>query len=281
MTTIEERRQHLIEKVAEDLRRAVYDFERRRMLDDGVLGEVCHLDPRPAAIVEVISRVIEQVAGESDPERRTQVLLDGARRIDECAARAAEARDGMGARELWLRLGLRAFPLFGWVPRSFVPGRYCDEVVRMVDRILESFPDTRIIRIAEEAGHIAMSFEPGHSWDEEAIEAIIEEHSANLQAKGLPPIEIDDCWREPRMARPLAVDPASHPRVHRDPAVLLGKPRIRGTRLSVELILTDLGAGWPFEEMLASYPALRREDILAVLNYAADVVHAVWRRERP
>src|ERR1035441_8454735 len=51
-----------------------------------------------------------------------------------------------------------------------------------------------------------------------------------------------------------------------DPAVLAGKPVIRGTRLAVELILDILAAGQSENELLTNYPGLTREDILAALS---------------
>ena len=57
-------------------------------------------------------------------------------------------------------------------------------------------------------------------------------------------------------------------RIVLDPAVLLGKPVVRGTRLSVEFIVERLAEGWTIENMLESYPGLTREDVLACLEYA-------------
>ncbi len=51
----------------------------------------------------------------------------------------------------------------------------------------------------------------------------------------------------------------------RDPAILAGKPVIRGTRLAVEFILDLLAAGQSEADVLANYPGLTREDILACL----------------
>ncbi len=52
-------------------------------------------------------------------------------------------------------------------------------------------------------------------------------------------------------------------RIVLDPEILAGKPVIRGTRLAVEFILELLAAGQSESEVLASYPGLTREDILA------------------
>ena len=57
-----------------------------------------------------------------------------------------------------------------------------------------------------------------------------------------------------------------------DPDTLDGKPTIKGTRLSVELILGWLGQGWTSEMLLESYPALSRETILAALAFAAEMM---------
>ena len=58
-----------------------------------------------------------------------------------------------------------------------------------------------------------------------------------------------------------------------EPSILGGKPTVKGTRISVELILGWLAAGWTFDDLLQSYPNIVREDILAALAYAAAVVH--------
>ncbi len=58
-----------------------------------------------------------------------------------------------------------------------------------------------------------------------------------------------------------------------DPEILAGKPVIRGTRLAVEFILELLAAGQPEREILANYPGLMREDILACLSYASYLAH--------
>ncbi len=54
-----------------------------------------------------------------------------------------------------------------------------------------------------------------------------------------------------------------------DPAVVGGKPVIRGTRLAVEFILELLAAGQSENQVLTNYPGLTREDILACLSYAS------------
>jgi uncharacterized protein (DUF433 family) len=54
-----------------------------------------------------------------------------------------------------------------------------------------------------------------------------------------------------------------------DPAVMVGKPVIGGTRLTVEFIVERLADGWTEEELLANYPGLKREQIHACVAYAA------------
>ena len=65
-----------------------------------------------------------------------------------------------------------------------------------------------------------------------------------------------------------------HPRISVDPAILLGKPCIKGTRISVELILRWLSEGRTLAELLEAYPHLTEDDIKVALAYAADTVGA-------
>jgi len=57
--------------------------------------------------------------------------------------------------------------------------------------------------------------------------------------------------------------------IEQKPDVLRGKPVIRGTRISVELILERLGDGWTEDELIQSFPHLRPEHIRAAQAYAA------------
>lgn len=61
-------------------------------------------------------------------------------------------------------------------------------------------------------------------------------------------------------------------RIVSDKAVLLGKPVIKGTRISVEFIIERLASGWTEMKILESYPHLQREDIQAVFAYNNDRV---------
>lgn len=55
-----------------------------------------------------------------------------------------------------------------------------------------------------------------------------------------------------------------------DPAILLGKPTIKGTRLAVEFLVGLQAEGWTREELLSNYPQLTEEGIQATLHYAAE-----------
>jgi uncharacterized protein (DUF433 family) len=59
-----------------------------------------------------------------------------------------------------------------------------------------------------------------------------------------------------------------------DPNVLAGKPIIRGTRLSVEFVIGLLADGWGEADILANYPGIKREDILACLAYARETLRS-------
>jgi len=61
-------------------------------------------------------------------------------------------------------------------------------------------------------------------------------------------------------------------RIEINPKVMLGKPVIRGTRIPVEIVLRKLSQNISVEEILRDYPRLTREDIQAVLSYAAESV---------
>ena len=58
--------------------------------------------------------------------------------------------------------------------------------------------------------------------------------------------------------------------VNRD--LMLGKPVVRGTRITVELILRKLGEGATIADLLEAYPHLTTEDIRAAMTYAADAL---------
>jgi len=62
-------------------------------------------------------------------------------------------------------------------------------------------------------------------------------------------------------------------RITQNPAVMSGKPCIRGMRVTVGTVVGQIGAGHTIDEVLADYPYLEREDVLQALRYAA------WRSE--
>ncbi|MDR1588409.1 MAG: DUF433 domain-containing protein [Treponema sp.] len=64
-------------------------------------------------------------------------------------------------------------------------------------------------------------------------------------------------------------------RITQNPAVMGGKPCIRGMRVTVGMIVGQIGAGVSVEELLDDYPYLEREDIMQALQYAAAL--AQWR----
>ncbi|MBK7876637.1 MAG: DUF433 domain-containing protein [Planctomycetes bacterium] len=70
-------------------------------------------------------------------------------------------------------------------------------------------------------------------------------------------------------------------RIVADPKVLVGKPVIKGTRISVELVLDLLGRGYTMEDVLRQYEHLRLEDLHACLAFAADVVAMERTIRRP
>lgn len=58
-------------------------------------------------------------------------------------------------------------------------------------------------------------------------------------------------------------------RITQQPGMMGGKPCIRGMRVTVGMIVGQIGAGRTIEELLTEYPYLEREDILQALRYAA------------
>ncbi len=60
--------------------------------------------------------------------------------------------------------------------------------------------------------------------------------------------------------------------IEQSPGLMGGKPVLKGTRLAVEHVLKELGAGMTREEVIENYPSLRPEHIQAALLFAADVV---------
>src|SRR5262245_60480376 len=79
------------------------------------------------------------------------------------------------------------------------------------------------------------------------------------------------CLRTDEIGRSTMAD---HPRITLAPEVLAGKPVIRGTRLSVEFVIGLMAEGWSEAEILANYPGITHDDVLACLAYARDSLSA-------
>ncbi len=73
----------------------------------------------------------------------------------------------------------------------------------------------------------------------------------------------------PEAGHALRSDPSVLSRIDRNPAVVLGKPVIRGTRIPVELIVRKLAEGLDERGLLVAYPTLTGEDVGAAVEYAA------------
>jgi uncharacterized protein (DUF433 family) len=58
-------------------------------------------------------------------------------------------------------------------------------------------------------------------------------------------------------------------RITRDPAVMGGKACIRGMRVTVGMVVAQVGSGRSIDDLLADYPYLEREDVMQALRYAA------------
>jgi uncharacterized protein (DUF433 family) len=69
-------------------------------------------------------------------------------------------------------------------------------------------------------------------------------------------------------------------RIAQDPAVMVGKPVIRGTRIPVELVLDWLSGNLDLDEFFAAYPHIAVEDVQAALAFARDAVRADYLRSR-
>jgi uncharacterized protein (DUF433 family) len=56
-------------------------------------------------------------------------------------------------------------------------------------------------------------------------------------------------------------------RIYSDKSILLGKPCIKGTRLSIDFIIERLADGWTEKDLLENYPRLKKEDLQAIFSY--------------
>jgi uncharacterized protein (DUF433 family) len=72
-----------------------------------------------------------------------------------------------------------------------------------------------------------------------------------------------------------------HRRIKIDPEVMMGKPVIRGTRITVEHILRCLAAGDQTEDIVRNHPHVTEADVMAALAYAAEALRELWASARP
>ena len=63
-----------------------------------------------------------------------------------------------------------------------------------------------------------------------------------------------------------------NPRITLAPAILAGKPVIRGTRIAVEFVIGLMADGWSETDILENYPGVTHEDVMACLAYARDTL---------
>lgn len=70
-------------------------------------------------------------------------------------------------------------------------------------------------------------------------------------------------------------------RITSDPSILVGKPTIKGTRISVDLIHGWLANGWSMEDVLTAYPHITRDDVQAALAFAAETPGSACRSVSP
>jgi uncharacterized protein (DUF433 family) len=63
-------------------------------------------------------------------------------------------------------------------------------------------------------------------------------------------------------------------RIVLDPAILTGKPTIKGTRIAVEFVVDLMARGWSVEDILREYDHLTADDIQACLAYASDILQS-------
>jgi len=66
----------------------------------------------------------------------------------------------------------------------------------------------------------------------------------------------------------------SQPLISSDPAVMMGKPVVAGTRITVELVLEKLAAGESVDQILSAHPRLTPEGLRAALSFAAEALRA-------
>ena len=60
--------------------------------------------------------------------------------------------------------------------------------------------------------------------------------------------------------------------IERNPEIMLGKPIIKGTRITVDIIMRKLAGGFSIDKLIEAYPHLNSSQIFAALEYAADLI---------
>lgn len=61
-------------------------------------------------------------------------------------------------------------------------------------------------------------------------------------------------------------------KIYISPDIMLGKPVIRGTRITVEFIIKKMSEGMEIDDIISEYPPVQKDDIMACLAYSADVI---------
>ena len=69
--------------------------------------------------------------------------------------------------------------------------------------------------------------------------------------------------------------------IHSDPEIILGKPVLKGTRLSVDFILGLYAEGWTEEQILENYPTLTKDHLLAVFSLAKECLSEEFLYDLP
>jgi uncharacterized protein (DUF433 family) len=64
----------------------------------------------------------------------------------------------------------------------------------------------------------------------------------------------------------------AHPRITKDPAIMVGKPVVAGTRIPVERVIAHLARNPELDDLFAAYPELTTEDVKACLQYAREAL---------
>ncbi|OHD55898.1 MAG: hypothetical protein A2014_00585 [Spirochaetes bacterium GWF1_49_6] len=66
----------------------------------------------------------------------------------------------------------------------------------------------------------------------------------------------------------------NHQLIISDPGIMMGKPVVKGTRITVELILEKMSTGETIEQIISEHPRLSKDAVLAALEFAANAIKA-------